>query len=537
MTRRLNTIERKLTAHILGFSILFGLLFSAVQIGYDYYAGQQRFQHATAQLLQRQQGPAELALYQYDQQALISVLDSLLLNAGLVASQASDESGKLYHVGLPAAQLLAGDDAHHYHRHSIELLEPDAYSPDRRRIGWLHVWFDDRLTQPGFERRAMLMLVLDVLRYATLAVILILLLRARIASPVKRIMQRLVDVDPHSPVNLALTEEHGFRSQELDGLVTKMNSLLGAMQTEIRQRLDAENRVLRMNEQLEEKVRDRTRQLQTSLDELQRTQDLLLQAQRMASLGHLAAGIAHEINNPVAVVYSNIATLSEYLTELVTLADEYQLAEHDISDPQRLSVLKQMRTRMGLDFIRSDAPDLIRTSRQSLERVRNIVSELRTFADSDRYHKEPSNLAMLVASVVHDMRLDQSDRFQLVCQLEALPEVPCVPQQIRLVLRNLLDNACDAMPDGGTIELAGVVSADALTVEVKDTGNGMSADDLQCAMDPFFTRKEIGKGTGLGLTVAYNIMQHHGGELLLDSTLGQGTVVTLRFPLAGAATE
>src|SRR5690606_40085920 len=117
------------------------------------------------------------------------------------------------------------------------------------------------------------------------------------------------------------------RGTELDELVSKMNALLRQMQQEVQQRQEAEGRVRFMNEQLEEKVRARTHQLQHSLDELRRTQDLLLQAQRMASLGHLAAGIAHEINNPIAVVYSNIDTLGEYLTEPLQLAEEYRLAE------------------------------------------------------------------------------------------------------------------------------------------------------------------------------------------------------------------
>ena len=532
MSRRLNSIERKLTVHVLSLIILFGLLFSAIQIGFDYRAEQQRFLDATTQLLARQQGPAELALYNYDAGALQSLLDSLLLNVAVVASRVDEEGGNFSrHAGFSPSLLSDSAQSVYFRQHSVALYEPSAYSASPRRIGTLHLWSDDRLSRPGFERRAVLTLLLDILRYSVLAVVLVFLLRARITTPVKRIMARLMSVDPRSPVRAPLQVEQNLRGTELDDLVVKMNSLLRAMQLEIQQRVEAEGHVRSMNEQLEEKVRARTHQLQHSLDELQRTQNLLLQAQRMASLGHLAAGIAHEINNPIAVVYSNIATLSEYLTELLGLAEQYQSAEHDIADPDLVAGLVRLRARIDLDFVRSDAPDLVRTSKQSLERVRNIVSELRTFADSDQQPRERVDLAQLLNEAVQELNLHNQDNIRIVSLLTGLPLVTVVPAQIRLVFRNILHNARDAMPQGGTIEVAGEQSGGWVAVMVKDSGIGMSEDVLRNAINPFFTRKEIGQGIGLGLTVAYNIMQHHGGELLIDSTPSKGTVVTLRFPL------
>ena len=532
MSRRLNSIERKLTFHVLSLTMLFGLLFSAVQIGFDYRAEEQRFLEATQQLLTLQQGPAELALYNYDAGALQSLLDSMLLNVAIVASRVEEKDGAFSrHSGFTLSLLNDSAQSGYFRQHSIPLHEPQGYSAAQRRIGTLYLWSDDRLSRPGFERRALLTLLLDVLRYSVLAVVLVFLLRARITTPVKRIMDRLMSVDPRSPVRAPLQVEQTLRGTELDDLVVKMNSLLRAMQLEIQQRVEAEGRVRSMNEQLEEKVRARTHQLQHSLDELQRTQNLLLQAQRMASLGHLAAGIAHEINNPIAVVYSNIATLSEYLTELLGLAEQYQAAEHEIADKHLVAGLVQLRSRIDLDFVRSDAPDLVRTSKQSLERVRNIVGELRTFADSDQQPRELVKLDMVLEEAIRELSLQDSETIHIVTLVQGLPAVRCVAAQIRLVFRNILHNARDAMPDGGTIEIAGEQVGGWVAVMVKDNGTGMNEEDLRNAINPFFTRKEIGQGIGLGLTVAYNIMQHHGGELLIDSTTGKGTVVTLRFPV------
>ena len=535
---RLSSIESKLTLYVLLFSILFGVLFSAVQIGVDYAGESRRFFENTAQLLERQSGPAALSLYNYDNSTMQTILDSLLLNQAIVAAAIVEEStGFEKRAGLGQEQLALKGQAFYYRAQSVSLLEPSIYSHNHRVIGRLEVWVDTRLTRQGFERRAMLTLALDVLRNVALAVVLILVFRVRLTRPVKRLMNRLMEIDPRNPQRGSLVVEKPLRHSELDDLVSKMNTLLLAMQREIGQRQDAENRVRQLNEQLEEKVRARTQalhdsnsQLQSSIDELQRTQDLLLQAQRMASLGHLAAGMAHEINNPIAVVYSNIATLSEYLTELIRLADQYREAEHQIADKALVTALVAMRQDIDMDFVRDDAPDLVRTSKQSLERVRKIVSELRTFADSENQHKETVSLDDVMDEAIRELDLNNNRRVNVYRYLQQLPQVVCIPEQVRLVFRNILHNAQDAMPEGGTIEVAGEVHDDWVDVMVKDSGTGMSSEDMSCAINPFFTRKEIGEGTGLGLTVAYNIMVNHGGELHIDSSPGKGTMITLRFP-------
>jgi signal transduction histidine kinase len=538
LTSRLSSIESKLTFYVLSFSIFLGVLFSAAQIGFDYTAESRRYHELTAQLLERQSGPAALTLYNYDGSSMQSILDSLLMNPAVVASViVENETGFEKRAGLSKRELSDTANSFYYRAHDVELLEPVIYSKNPRVIGHLTVWSDERLTRQGFERRAGITLLLDVLRNITLAVVLILVFRARLTSPLKRLMERLMAIDPRQPITAPLVVEGSLRNSELDDLAHKMNDVLRAMEGEISQRQQAENRIRQLNEQLEEKVKARTQalhdsnsQLQSSLNELQRTQDLLLQAQRMASLGHLAAGMAHEINNPIAVVYSNIATLSEYLSELIGLADQYQAAEHGIADKALTQALVQMRTAIDLDFVRDDAPDLVRTSKQSLERVRNIVSELRTFADTEHQHKEITALDELMQQALAEQNISARNDLRVYSYLQQLPQVSCIPEQVRLVFNNILHNAADAMPDGGTIEIAGDLQDDWVAVMVKDSGTGMSEEDLSCAVNPFFTRKEIGQGTGLGLTVAYNVMVNHGGELLIDSSPGKGTVVTLRFP-------
>ncbi|WP_430461727.1 sensor histidine kinase [Thalassolituus sp. LLYu03] len=539
MSTRLSSIESKLTLYVLFFSILLGVLFSAVQIGVDYLGENRRFFANTTELLERQSAPAALSLYNYDASAMQTILDSLLLNRAIVASAiVEDATGFEKRAGLSKIQLADAAESFYYRMQNVVLTEPSIYTSKPRAIGQLEVWTDLRLTREGFERRAAITLLLDVLRNVALAFVLILVFRSRLTGPVKRLIDRLMEIDPRNPQKTSLVVEAALRHSELDDLVSKMNTLLLAMKNEIYSRHQAEGRIRQLNEQLEEKVRARTKalndsnsQLQHSIDELRRTQDLLLQAQRMASMGHLAAGMAHEINNPIAVVYSNIATLSEYLSELIRLADQYQAAEEHIADKTVVAALEDLRDKIDLDFVRDDAPDLVRTSRQSLERVRKIVSELRTFADSEHLEKETIVLDDLMQDAIAELRLLDEPAINVYRYLQQLPAVHCIPQQVRLVFRNILHNARDAMPDGGTIEIAGDSDGSVVSVMVKDSGMGMNSEDLACAVNPFFTRKEIGQGTGLGLTVAYNIMVNHGGELLIDSQPGKGTVVTLRFPI------
>lgn len=298
----------------------------------------------------------------------------------------------------------------------------------------------------------------------------------------------------------------------------------------------AETRVRQLNEQLEEKVKARTQELhdsnhnlQASLDQLQKMQGMLLQAQRMASLGHLAAGMAHEINNPVAVVYSNIATLSEYLTELIELAEEYQLAEKEIADMTVRQALESLRASIDYDFVREDAPELVKTSRHSLDRVKNIVNELRTFADVEALEKEPVDLIDVMNETVADAGMDVTGNIHVVNVMQDVPVVECVRSQVKLVFDKILQNAREAMPEGGTVEIAAEISDDDVCVVIKDNGVGMDAADVPNAINPFFTRKEVGAGTGLGLTVAYNLMLNHGGELKIASEKGKGTIVILKF--------
>lgn len=528
----MSSIDKKLTFQVIVWSLLIGLLFSGIQMVADYRSEQRNFTRSADELLTRSASIASLALYNYDSEALRVELQAIMSYPGLIGARIKEISTDY--------QISEGsiDSSERFVSFSIDLREPAKYSVDPQIIGSLTIIADrDRVTE-NFERRALVTLATDLERYATLAIVLLLVFRMRLTAPIRRLTHRLLEVDIHDPAPVTLEVEEPLQGTELDDLTSKMNDLISAMNSEMKQRVAAEHKAHQLNEHLEEKVHARTRELhetnhnlQTSLEQLQKMQGLLLQAQRMASLGHLAAGVAHEINNPVAVVYSNIATLSEYLTELIELADEYQKAEDTIADADIRMNLENMREGIDLAFVRDDGPDLIRASKQSLERVRNIVSELRTFADSDSLEREPANLSELLMEVVNESGLSLLPELRVVSLIDDLPEVDVVRSQVKLVLGKILENAHEAMPEGGVIEVAGETHDGTLTLVIKDTGIGMNKEQVDNAINPFYTGKEVGEGTGLGLTVAYNLMINQGGELSISSQEGEGTVVQLTFPL------
>ena len=337
-------------------------------------------------------------------------------------------------------------------------------------------------------------------------------------------------------------------------------SILG-LQAEVQQqqvlKQQAQQQLIEVKQELTAKVREleqQLKQLELSNDQLLQSNQFLQQeaqltdqyplqsrdqmidtqpasnnpATDITQLAQLAAGMAHEINNPVAIVYSNIATLKEYIAELITLAEQYQQVDDDMTQSEIAEILQQLRHSMDFDFIQADANDLIQSSRESLERVRNIVAELHTFADGDVRQQEAVVIDDLVLETLNDV--SASPVIQISNVLMTLSPIYVVRDQVKVALQKVLSNAIDSMPEGGNIEIAAVEEKDNISVTIKDSGCGMSQEALSHATEPFFTQKEIGQGLGLGLTVANNLISHQGGKLLIDSHQGNGTMVTMNFP-------
>lgn len=537
MKPKLQSIESRLTIYVLLFSVTLGVAFSALQIGFDYVGERQRFAQQTRELLSRQQVSAALALYNYDDHAMNAILDSLRLNPAIVTATLMElDSNFQITRGWPEAQRQQALNQSYMIAFRQDLMEPDTYTKGTKALGMLTVWADERLLHQGFEQRAGLTLMLDVLRNIVLAFVLIMVFRSRLTGPIKRLTGRILEVDPKSPVKLPLTVENPLQHSELDDLTNKMNALLAAMDEEIIQRDLAEKQVRFFNEKLEDKVRARTQalndsnqQLQNSLDELQRTQQLLLKTQNMAALGQLAGGMAHEINNPIAVVNSNLSMLADYLNDLIGLVVTLSADESDAA--LLLPQLKALKQQIDFDYIRDDAADLLAACQQSTSRIQNIVDELQTFVGGEGRDHQSVQLSALFRMAVQDSLLDQSDFIQVREHFDCgHDDLVCNSRQVTMVLGKILRNARDAMPEGGVIDATIQASEEQICLVIQDQGVGMTEEELMYATNPFYTRKEVGQGMGMGLTVAYNVMVNHGGLLDISSSQNTGTRVTLTFP-------
>lgn len=289
-----------------------------------------------------------------------------------------------------------------------------------------------------------------------------------------------------------------------------------------------------LNASLEQRVRERTADLQAALDELGRTRERLLQSEKMSAIGRLAAGVAHEINNPIGFVNSNLGTLRQYVEGLVSLVDKYDRihARLPFSEADRAR-LKGLKDAVDYDFIREDIASLLAETGTGLNRVKRIVEDMKSFSDIGESQRQPTDLNALVDSLVQPLARALAGRAEVVCKCEPLPLVACVPTQIGQVLTCLLQNAEQAVSStGGHIEVTTRTLGDSVEIEVGDDGCGMSAEVVAHIFEPFYTTRPVGQGVGLSLSLAYEIIKHHQGHIEVASEPGRGTRMGVRLPLA-----
>lgn len=276
-----------------------------------------------------------------------------------------------------------------------------------------------------------------------------------------------------------------------------------------------------LNRDLEAKVRGRTEELQASHDELtaayerlQATQGQLIQSEKMASLGQLVAGVAHELNNPLTFIVGNVAPLREQLAAVRALAQAGR-------DARALALC-------------DDMAQILAVIASGAERTAGIVKDLRTFSRVDEGSMAVVDLRDGFRVTINLLRPRWKDRIAIHADLDGMPRVECDAGQINQVFMNVLSNACDAIPGTGNVWIQAVSDGAVVSVAVRDDGAGIPAADLPRIFDPFFTTKQIGQGTGLGLAIAHGIVERHGGRIVVKSEVGVGTEVVVHLPIREA---
>jgi len=268
-----------------------------------------------------------------------------------------------------------------------------------------------------------------------------------------------------------------------------------------------------------------------SLEEAQRQ---LLQADRLSTIGQLAAGVAHEINNPIGYVQSNLETLRDYVNSLLRLigTQDAVLRQFGMLQPGPLQQIEKLRQEIDFDFLSKDLPTLLSESQEGISRVRKIIQDLREFSRAG--HAETwtrSDIHAGIDSTVNIVWNDLKYKVELVKQYGELPLIDCLPSQLNQVFMNILVNAGHAIDGRGQITIATRADDECVYIEISDSGKGIAPEHLPRVFEPFFTTKPVGKGTGLGLSISYGIVRKHNGEIDVRSEPGVGTTFVIKLPV------
>lgn len=282
-------------------------------------------------------------------------------------------------------------------------------------------------------------------------------------------------------------------------------------------------------------IRAINQELEAAYNHLKLVQMQAVQQEKMASVGQLAAGVAHEINNPMGFISSNLSSLAKYINKLRTFeANVVDLAGAS-GNTDLVDEIARTKKSMKIDFVLEDMESLLAESQDGAERVRRIVQDLKSFSHVDEAELKPVSITDNLDSTLNMVRNEIKYVADVVKQYGDLPMVTCRPQQLNQVFMNLLVNAAHAIEGHGTITVRTWQDGEMVCISITDSGKGIAPEHLNRIFEPFFTTKDVGKGTGLGLSICYDIIHKHGGEILVESVVGTGSTFTVRLPVVPPA--
>jgi signal transduction histidine kinase len=360
-----------------------------------------------------------------------------------------------------------------------------------------------------------------------------LILGRQIVKPIKAIAQtaRLVstgDLNQTAPV---------LSNNEIGVLACTFNQMIKQLRLSYQQLADYSHTLEEKVEQRTQEIRHKNQDLEVTLKELKKAQAKLVQQEKMASLGQLVAGIAHEINNPVNFIYGNVEPAYEYAQDLLNLIRLYQQ-----NYPQPSQEIIDKIDEIDLAFIQEDFMQLLNSMKDGSERIKDIVLSLRNFSRLDESEQKQVDIHQGIESTlrIFQSRLkskSEGSEIKIIKQYGQLPLVNCCPGQLNQVYMNLISNAIDALEQNDQminpeINICTTVINDYIEIRIADNGSGIKPEILEQIFDPFFTTKPVGKGTGLGLSISYQIIvEKHKGQLLCHSQLGKGTEFRIKLPI------
>jgi two-component system NtrC family sensor kinase len=276
--------------------------------------------------------------------------------------------------------------------------------------------------------------------------------------------------------------------------------------------------------------------LEQALADLKNSQNQLIQTEKMASLGVLAAGVAHEINNPIGYISSNFNSLKTGLHDIQEFINETQkMIEKDTSIESVRDDWQALLKKYDLKYTLEDFVDLSNETAEGLNRVKQIVADLRAFTREDKAEKTVVDINDTLRGSINILENQTKYHANVITKLSEIPTIMGYAGKLSQVFTNLISNANQAVDDNGTIHVFTEKTADGIKISVQDNGHGISEDNMKNLFTPFFTTKPVGVGTGLGLSISHGIVEEHGGTILVSSEVGIGTIFTVLIPLTQVA--
>lgn len=272
-------------------------------------------------------------------------------------------------------------------------------------------------------------------------------------------------------------------------------------------------------------------ELEVAHEELKQAQARIIQQEKMASIGQLSAGIAHEINNPTSFVGGNLDILKSYIKSISESAAAQERIAMEHLPPEALQAIRDLRKKAKIDFILKDIGNLIEQSLEGTERIKRIVADLKSFSRMEDDIQTMEDINAGLESTINIVWNEIKYKAEMLKELSDLPTTLCNIGHLNQVFMNLLVNAAHAIEKWGKITVKSWQDGDDIYVSVADTGTGIAKENLTRIFDPFFTTKEKGRGTGLGLSISYDIVKRHNGDIFVNSELGKGTTFTVRIPV------
>lgn len=346
--------------------------------------------------------------------------------------------------------------------------------------------------------------------------------------------------------NFSHTKVEITSKDEISEVALNFNLLIDELQAKAKQTKAYQAELKSLNQSLEQKVEQRTAELVAKHKQLQRvninlkeTQQQLVQNEKLVSMGQLAAGLAHEVNNPIGFVCSNLETLKNYVgtyDQLLILINQAMSAEDETVKNKLQTDIQSIIIDQDMQFVSEDMDVLLSDMEEGLQRVTDIVQNMSVFARVDSDHKQLFDINDCIRSTYKMVEKQVSEKAEIRLELSDLPHIEINVGKINQVFTNLIINAAQAIESNkqGVILVSSRVVDKQILIYVSDTGCGIEPSALKKVFDPFYTTKKEGEGTGLGLAISYDIIKEHNGDLAVSSDLGNGSQFTITLPLTNA---